>query len=298
MVGLVGLVLLESQPLLEGLHRAGQRLAGMGTLQWADAAGDWHAVARADADRLTWSEDTAFLNPDWRQVVPGLETADLRFARPPHPQTIDVALTRFDPSFWAFRVVGYPDWAEHTVAEFADTFDLTFAVNASFFSDEGPIGLVVQDGKVRHRQASRRAAHFLMDTRGGPACIKNEKLAAIGAPWAAFQGFPAIMEDGKLYNYIRSGGRGFDVYSVDRRTAACTDREGRLVILVTDSVTNGLRISELGVILGGLGCVDAMGFDGGSSTAMELRVPGHERSIAGLKPVQVVLGAEPVHRTP
>lgn len=284
----------QRQSLLELLHRAGQRLASMGALEWQDQQGVWHAVEAADAGRLTWSPETAFLRPRWTQVAPGMEVADLKLARPPHPLSITLALTRIDPDQWRLRVLGFPDWAEHPVADFADEFGLSFAVNASFFSSEGPIGLVVQDGKVRHRQASRKASHFLIDTRGGPVRIKNQKLAPIGSPYAAFQGFPALMTGGNLYSYVRSGGRGFDVVTVDRRTAACVDREGLLVVLVTDSITNGLSFAELGVIFGGLGCKDAMGFDGGSSTAMELRIAGHERAIGGFKPVQVVLGAEPL----
>ncbi|MSP55474.1 MAG: phosphodiester glycosidase family protein [Myxococcales bacterium] len=283
-------------PLLELLHRTGQRLARIGALEWQDPAGVWHPIAAADAGRLTWSPETAFLRPRWTPIAAGVEAADLKLARPPHPLTLTLALTRFDPAQWRLRVVGFPDWAERPVSDFADEFGLSFAVNASFFSSEGPIGLVVQDGVVRHRQASRKASHFLIDTPGGPVRIKNQKLAHIGSPYAGFQGFPAIMTGGKLYDYVRSGGRGFDVVTVDRRTAACVDQEGLLLVLVTDSITNGLSFAELGVVLGGLGCRDAMGFDGGSSTALELRIAGHERAIWGYKPVQVVLGAEPLDR--
>lgn len=281
----------ERLRLLELLHRAGQRLAGMGELGWEDAEGVWHTVAPADAARLTWSADTAFLTPTWRPLTRGLELADIAFARPPHPQTVTLVVVRVDPARFRLRVVGYPDWAEHRVSEFADHWGFLLAINASYFStDEGPIGLVVQDGKVRHRQATRKAAHFVVDAPGGPVRIVNQKHARVGTPYSAFQGFPSIIEDGTLFDYMHGGGRGFDVFEVDRRSAACTTRDGHLLILATDSLTNGLRLSELGTIMGGLGCVDGMAFDGGSSTALELRVSGHRRSIPGVKPVQVVLG--------
>lgn len=289
-VGTTALMLWYLQPLVELLHRTGQRLAGLGALQWADASGEWHSIAPADAARITWSPETAFLQPGWTAIAPGLETAEIPFARPPHPQTVPLALVRLQPEKWRMRTVGYPDWVEHPVADFADTWRFTLAVNASFFSSEGPIGLVVQDGKVRHRQASRKAAHFLIDTPGGRIRIVNHKMTDIAGINGGFQGFPAMMSGGKLYSYVVAGGRGFDVFTVDRRTAACTDRDGRLLLMVTDSLTNGLSFAELGIIMGGLGCVDGMAFDGGSSTALELRVKGHERHIVGVKPVQVVLG--------
>lgn len=281
----------QQQPLLELLHRAGQRLAGMGKLGWEDAKGEWHEVAPADAARLSWSADTAFLTPAWTEISPGLETAELPFARPPHPQTVALVLARVDPRAFRIRVVGYPDWAEHTVADFAEKWNFALTINASYFStEEGPIGVVVEDGKQRHRQATRKAAHFIVDGPGGSVHIINQKLARLDNPFSAFQGFPSIMSGGNLYSYIQSGGRGFNVFEVDRRSAACTAKDGRLVLMATDSLTNGLSLSELGVIMGGLGCTDGMGFDGGASTAMEIRVKGHQRHVAGLKPVQVVLG--------
>lgn len=281
----------ERLRLLELLHRTGQRLAGMGELGWEDAAGAWHTVAPADAARRTWSAETAFLAPQWEAITPGLELAEIPFARPPHPQTVTLLLARVDPSRFRLRVVGYPDWAEHPVSAFADHWGFLLAINASYFStDEGPIGLVVQDGTVRHRQATRKAAHFVVDSAGGAARIVNQKHARVGTPYSAFQGFPSIIADGTLFDYMQGGGRGFDVFEVDRRSAACVMRDGRLVLMATDTLTNGLMLSELGTIMGGLGCVDGMAFDGGSSTAFELRVGAHRRSIAGLKPVQVVLG--------
>jgi hypothetical protein len=71
----------------------------------------------------------------------------------------------------------------------------------------------------------------------------------------AFQGFPAIMKAGEAYRYMRWGGRGFDVWSVDRRTAACVDRNGWVDFVVTRTLTNGLAFHELTTLLGGLGCV-------------------------------------------
>ncbi len=294
MAAAAGAMLWNLQPLLDVLHRTGQHLAGLGELQWRSASGDWQAIAPADDARLTWSAETAFLRPEWTQIAPGLETAEIGLARPPHPQTVPLFIVRLHPERWHLRTVGYPDWAEHSLPEFAEKWKFTLAVNASFFSSEGPIGLVIQDGVVRHRQASRKASHFLIDTPGGRIRIMNQKMTEIAGVNSGFQGFPAMMTHGRLYSYVASGGRGFDVFTVDRRTAACTDRDDRLLLMVTDTLTNGLSFAELGTIMGGLGCTDGMAFDGGSSTALELRVPGHERHIAGLKPVQVVLGIEPI----
>jgi hypothetical protein len=119
-----------------------------------------------------------------------------------------------------------------------------------------------------------------------------------GALREGFQGFPAIMSAHETYAYMRYGGRGFDVWKVARRTAACIDGEGRVVLLVTDTLTNGLALTELATVLGGLGCVDAMAFDGGSSTGMALRLDGRRRDIPNVEPVPVVVGISPLPPTP
>jgi len=276
----------------------GQQLAGVGSLEWRSGSA-WTPVARADARRRRWAPEHAFLTPEWDTIAPGLDVADLALRRPPNPLEVDVFLARVDPSAWRFRVWGTPDFAPGAVGELAARAGLMLAVNASYFSDDGPLGLVVSDGAARGRQGRNRAAHFLVGPaasgparEGGAPRIVNQKGAALGPLVQGFQGFPAVMTGGETYSYLRYGGRGFDVWRVDRRTAACTDRGGRVLLLVTDTLTNGLSLAELATVLGGLGCVDAMAFDGGSSTGMALRLPGHLRTVPNLAPVPVIVGIE------
>jgi exopolysaccharide biosynthesis protein len=121
----------------------------------------------------------------------------------------------------------------------------------------------------------------------------NQKKASWTGISEAIQAFPAIMSEGHTFPYMRYGGRGFDVQAVDRRTAICLTWDDQLLVLTTDTVTNGLSFMELATLLGGLGCRDAMGLDGGTSTGLYLSVEGTERRIRNLKPVPVVLGIVP-----
>jgi hypothetical protein len=294
LLALIGMILVScvSTDLFVGAVRAvGQRVAGVGTLEWA-AGGRWSPVDPADARRRIWTTKDAFLAPAWEPVAPGLATAELALRRPPNPLEVRVFLARVDPGTWRFRVWGRPDFAPGAVDELAAQAGLVLAVNASYFSDDGPLGLVVSDGASRGRQGRNRAAHFLVSAGAAGPRIVNEKRAVLGALDQGFQGFPAIMTTGRTYAYMRYGGRGFDVWKVDRRTAACTLRDGEVLLLVTDTLTNGLSLDELATVLGGLGCTDAMGFDGGSSTGLSLRVDGHPRVVANLRPVPVIVGIE------
>ncbi len=283
---------------LDAARALGQQLAGVGSLEWRDGEA-WTPVSRADAGRRRWGPEHAFLAPRWAAVAPGLDVADLALRRPPNPLEVDVFLARVDPDAWRFRVWGTPDFAPAAVGDLAARAGLALAVNASYFSDDGPLGLVVSAGAARGRQGRNRAAHFVVGAAagaparaGGAPRIVNRKGAVLGPLVQGFQGFPAVMTAGETYSYLRYGGRGFDVWHVDRRTAACTDRDGGVILLVTDTLTNGLSLAELATVLGGLGCVDAMAFDGGSSTGMALRVPGHERTVPNLAPVPVIVGIE------
>lgn len=273
------------------VRSVGKWAAGVGTLEWRTPEGAWRTVDPADAARRLWGPVDAFLAVAWTTPAPGLEIGTVPVRRPPNPHQVDLVVARVDPARWRFRVWGRDDWRPGRVDELAADAGLALAVNASFFADDGPIGLVVSDGVRRQRQARNRAAHFLVGRDGAPRVV-NQKGAALAGVTQGFQGFPSIMSAGRTFSYMRAGGRGFDVWTVDRRTAACVDREGRVVLLATDTVTNGLSLDELATVLGGLGCVDAMGFDGGGSTAMSVRVGDVRRTVVGLEDVPVVVGIE------
>jgi hypothetical protein len=252
-----------------GIREVGRLMAGTNGLRWSRGDGGWEPVTREQASRRLWGPVDAFLQPDWSSVAAGLDVGTLAFGRGADPLDIDVVIARVSPARWRFRVWGRKDWTPGGVDELAREAGLTLAVNASYFSDSGPLGLVISDGVRRNAQGSRRAAHFLVFP-GGPRIV-NEKRATVAGAEQGFQGFPAIMQGGRTFSYMRDGGRGFDVWAPDRRTAACVDRGGDVLILVTDARIGGLSLDELATVMGGLGCLDAMAFDGGSSTGMSLR---------------------------
>ena len=66
----------------------------------------------------------------------------------------------------------------------------------------------------------------------------------------------------------------YDIYNIDTspdRTAVGVRADGKIVLFVCDgriTASKGATITELAAIMKGLGCVDAVNFDGGGSTAM------------------------------
>lgn len=269
-----------------------QEVAGHGQLQWQGPEG-WVTVSSAQDQRRIWNEGSAFLIVDWRLLREGLAFAELPLRRAPNPSGIPLYLLKVDPEKWSLALGMRPGWTKGSVDGMAEEDQFVAAINASYFSEDGPVGLVVSEGELLHPQTRRWAAHLLIPPRGAPRIVNQKKASWSGARYA-IQAFPAIMAAGHTFPYMRYGGRGFDVRQVDRRSALCLTWDNQLLLLATDTVINGLSFVELATMMGGLGCRDAMGLDGGTSTGFYLSVDGFERSIGNLKPVPVVLGVRPV----
>lgn len=275
------------------VREAGRQLVGGGGLLWSDENHGWTSIPLSYRVRRHWGEADVLIEPVWKSVLPGLELAHLSFLHPPDPREVELVLVRVAPEGWRFRVYGRDDWGRGSVSALAAEAGLVFAVNGPYFAADGPLGLVVQNRVIRNRQGTLRAAHFLVDEPGSRVRIVNERRAAVGGIREGFQGFPSIMAAGKTFSYLRSGGRGFDVDAVDRRTAACVDVSGSVIFMVTDTWTGGLSLNELATAQGLLGCVDGMAFDGGASTGLWLSAGGVEISVGGLDAVPVIVGVMP-----
>lgn len=277
----------QRDALLHELRIQGRR----GAMAW-QVEGAWYSVSSEHRRRRTWTGVDAFLRDGLRfeERDHGLGLARIAYRRDPNPNVHELIVVRVDPERWTFQVVARDDFARVPIQDLGQ--GQTLAVNASFFSETGPVGLVLQDGEVRVPQGTARAAHFLVDEARGPR-IDNTKMASLDGIEQAVQGFPAIMSQGETYSYMRYGGRGFAVHELARRTAVCIDRDDAVLIVVTDSLTNGLTLDELATVMGGLGCVDAMGLDGGSSTALVVNAGSEQVLVPSRDGVPVALGVRP-----
>ena len=105
-------------------------------------------------------------------------------------------------------------------------------------------------------------------------------------PYYALTAGPVLVKNGRCipdFTELRQGGEYFvsnyeiipyDIYNIDTspdRTAVGVRADGKIVLFVCDgriTASKGATITELAAIMKGLGCVDAVNFDGGGSTAM------------------------------
>lgn len=182
---------------------------------------------------------------------------------------------RFRPADVEMRVV--PATQGHArVDALAPTRD-AIATNASFFDEAGKaMGLAIDHGRsVGGRRLSRWAA-FVVD--GGRArIVSGATLEDSLAHELVLQGLPRLVVGGAVPRLKPQRAE---------RTAICVEdiENPRVILLVTTSRVEATEFAHFlagGSDAGGLGCRDALNFDGGSSTQLTARWGAFEAQVDG-----------------
>ncbi|MDF1505925.1 phosphodiester glycosidase family protein [Roseisolibacter sp. H3M3-2] len=270
---------------------------------WSDRAG-------ADADaRLAGA---AF----WRADAPGLETAELVLDAPGEGGIaalgrVRLVLARVDPARHALRLVaGAPPGSPWDVDDAPAAARL--AVNAGQFTDDGPWGWVVRDGRELPALApGPLSAALVVGTDGAVRIADAAELAVARAEAAralvreAVQSYPALLAgDGEVPAPLRAADRGVDLAHRDARLAVGTLRDGRVLVILTRfdalgpgapaRVPLGLTVPEMAAVAGGLGARRAVLLDGGLSAQLLVRdAGGATRRWPGTRHVPLGLVAVP-----
>jgi exopolysaccharide biosynthesis protein len=178
------------------------------------------------------------------------------------------------------------------------------ALNAGQFTDDGPWGWVVHDGReLRTPGDGPLAMAVIVDTLGAVHLVEADRLAetrANGGIVEAFQSYPALLvRDGEIPLPIRERGRGVELDHRDSRLAIGELRDGRILLALTRFDALGGKLSELpfgptlpemAAIMGALGCARAVALDGGISAQLLVRESGgEERAWRGLRAVPLGL---------
>jgi hypothetical protein len=179
---------------------------------------------------------------------------------------------RFRPADVEMRVV--PAAEGHArVATLAPASD-AIATNASFFDETGKtMGLAVDRGRSLGGRRLSRWAAFVVD--GGRArIVAGASLEDTLGHDLVLQGLPRLVVDGAVPQLKPQRAE---------RTAVCVE-DARVALVVTTTrvdATEFARFLAAAPEAGGLGCRDALNFDGGSSTQMTAHWGGFEASVDG-----------------
>ena len=197
----------------------------------------------------------------WTAVAKGIEYRTLNCSA----ARFDLHLVRVDPRVASIDAVARPGNTATSLGR-----EYTFALNSNFFDEHfRPLGLVVTSGKeVNRLHPVSWQSVFYVDRKRTPHIVPMEKWKDVRASaTAASQCGPRLVVDGEKNKVAKA--------EPTWRSGVCIDPDKRVVFFATPPETK-LDVHQMVALASadapaGLGCHDAMLFDGGPSTQMYLR---------------------------
>jgi hypothetical protein len=223
----------------------------------------------------------------WRALAPGLEMAEAELHVTPGMLRLRIVAVRLDPAHFdlalehAARANGVTgNWTVDDAPA-----DAVFAVNAGQFSETGPWGWLVRDGR-EERLPGRGplVAAITIDSAGRVGWVPSrltESARSARRPLHAFQSYPVVIDDdGTVPPSLRPGRREIDLAHRDIRLGLGLLDDGRLLFVLTrfayggragERLPFGLTVPESAALLGAMGARHALMLDGGLSAQMLVR---------------------------
>jgi exopolysaccharide biosynthesis protein len=201
-------------------------------------------------------------------------------------------LLRFDPMIIAARVLSSSDWQmkSATAKSFVEKSGAIAAINGSYFDERGrPLAyLKISDKEINHTVSKHglyTGTFALVD--GSPLIMHRDNFSPVQAS-EALQSGPLLLNRGAPVETIR----GLGEYA--RRTVLGTDKNGRIIVAVTDAVLGGISFVELQELFSNgkwqLDTPELLNLDGGGSTQLYFKSGKLEESVPGTSEVPVAIG--------
>jgi uncharacterized protein YigE (DUF2233 family) len=187
-------------------------------------------------------------------------------------------VVEIDPKLWTIETaVGKRRPASQAAGEMRSAF----AINTNFFDEkDNPMGAVVIAGnEVRSPRPVSWQSIFVVSTKGVPAIVTPARWRSVKATAsAAVQAGPRLVVDGKKNDVARA--------SPSFRSGVCITprREIRFFVTPRDRLFDVHQMVDLALKPesdDGLGCRDAMLFDGGPSAQVYLSTPSLKIELDG-----------------
>ncbi len=268
--------------------------------------GAWHEWWRDDRAPRQWTGalETVEGAITWTSVASGVEWGTFRISGSGEAWRLRVIVARVDPSRVTLSLAGTHEPAGRgrgwTIDQAPESALLAF--NAGQFSDSGPWGWVVRDGReVRAPGYGPLAPAVVIDSTGRVRIVPADSVGIVrqeAGIAVAFQSYPAVLlRDGVVPRQLFDDGSGVNLRHRDARLALGVLRDGRLLVAMTrfeglggalSNLPFGLTTPEMAAVMGALGAQRAVLLDGGISSQMLLRENGAVRAWRGVR--QVPLG--------
>ncbi|MBI4411773.1 MAG: phosphodiester glycosidase family protein [Deltaproteobacteria bacterium] len=222
----------------------------------------------------------------WMRLEPGLSYQKVEVGKKSAegvPYLVHVF--KINPKQHDFRpLLAAPEKYE-SIRRLADRTGAIIAVNANFFDPSGkPLGLVIKSGKEINpfKKISWWGVFYI--EKGRPHIVHSSDWKSIKGITTAVQVGPRLVVGGKVPRLKPEK---------SQKTAVGINEKGEVVLLTT---LFPIEVGELAKLMakpeskGGLGCVAALNFDGGSSSQMYAHVGSFELRLPSYVGVPVGLG--------
>ncbi len=167
------------------------------------------------------------------------------------------------------------------MANLAESNHAVIATNGGFFTPElKPLGLRVDQGEQKNPLKATAWWGVFLIKEGKPQIVAQKNYRPDKSIEFAIQSGPRLLVNGKI-PALKPG--------LDNRTALCITKDKKVVLLATENLP--ISTGDLAKILGsndkkgGLGCIDALNLDGGSSTQLYANVNRFKLKVSGFTTV-------------
>lgn len=226
----------------------------------------------------------------WTAIDDGIDYKSILFYRNDPSVKVILKLLRFSTKIYYPKVIlaknfNIKDFDVKTLTEETGAIAM---INASYFdTDNKPLGYLMIDNNVINKKIAKNIIYsgFFIIKNNMPYIIHRQDFFPEGVT-SAIQAGPRL-----IGNSTRTWGISF-IDSIDFRSGIAIDKKNRLVLYITETKGNGLRLKEVQNILlrPDMACINAMNLDGGSSSQLYYRTKRMTEYIEGSASIPVAIG--------
>jgi hypothetical protein len=228
----------------------------------------------------------------WKTVQKGVEFRQIALERTEPSQTLDLKLLRFDIQWVLPRVLysGQFQLKGASAKTFAEKTGAIAAINANYFDEKGrPLAYLKTAEKEINPAISKHALYTgIFGVRDAAPFVVHRDNFQPAQTSEALQTGPLLLNRSAAIEVMNGLAR----YA--RRSVIGIDKEGRVIIGVTDAILGGLNFTELQELFTGikwqLNTLDLLNLDGGGSAQLYVKAGKFEEWVAGSAEVPVAIG--------
>lgn len=229
---------------------------------------------------------------NWRAVHKGVEYRKFALERSDPNYNFDLKAFRFDPRENSAQVLdaGKYQLKGAEAKTFAEKSGALATINANYFDEKGrPLAYLKTAVREINRLVSKHALYtgVFAVRDGAPVVMHRDEFQPAQAS-EALQSGPLLLLRGAPVNTMPGLGR----YA--RRAVVGVDKNGRVLIAITDAALGGLSFTELQELFSNsrwqLETPDLLNLDGGGSAQLYVKAGKFEESVPGLSEVPVAIG--------